>query len=105
MVFQKSLQRRTRGHRDMHDLTEELEALVRESGIATGLASLCNVGSTAALGAIEFEPGLQLRPRARLARRQRPFPPPGDRPGPEPDGAGPRRPTAPGHLAAGLPAR
>ncbi|MFO0889152.1 MAG: secondary thiamine-phosphate synthase enzyme YjbQ [Isosphaeraceae bacterium] len=58
MVVQKSLARRTRGHRDMHDLTGELEQLVRESGIRQGIASLCNVGSTAALGAIEFEPGL-----------------------------------------------
>jgi secondary thiamine-phosphate synthase enzyme len=59
MVFQKHIHRPTRGHRDMHDLTEELGEIVAESGIRRGVATLCNVGSTAALGTIEFEPGLE----------------------------------------------
>jgi secondary thiamine-phosphate synthase enzyme len=59
MVFQKHINRPTRGHRDMHDLTEELAEVVAESGIRRGVATLCNVGSTAALGTIEFEPGLE----------------------------------------------
>jgi secondary thiamine-phosphate synthase enzyme len=59
MVFQKSLQRHTNGHRDMHDLTDELRQVVKESGIKRGIVSLCNIGSTAALGTIEFEPGLE----------------------------------------------
>ncbi len=59
MVFQKHIQRRTNGHRDMHDLTDELQQIVEESGVQQGIASLCNIGSTAALGTIEFEPGLQ----------------------------------------------
>jgi len=59
MVFQKHIQRRTSGHRDMHDLTGELQQIVEQSGIQRGIACLCNVGSTAALGTIEFEPGLE----------------------------------------------
>lgn len=59
MIVQKPIHRRTRGHRDIHDLTDDLERIVRESGITQGIASLCNIGSTAALGTIEFEPGLQ----------------------------------------------
>jgi secondary thiamine-phosphate synthase enzyme len=59
MVFQKHIKRPTRGHRDMHDLTDELGEIVAQSGIRRGIASLCNVGSTAALGTIEFEPGLE----------------------------------------------
>jgi len=59
MVFQKHIQRRTSGHRDMHDLTSELQQIVEQSGIQRGIACLCNVGSTAALGTIEFEPGLE----------------------------------------------
>jgi secondary thiamine-phosphate synthase enzyme len=59
MVFQSLLTRRTRGHRDMHDLTDEVDQLVVKSGVTTGIASLFVVGSTAALGAIEFEPGLR----------------------------------------------
>src|SRR3954470_20851169 len=59
MVYQKHIRRPTRGHRDMHDLTDELGEIVAESGIRRGIATLCNVGSTAALGTIEFEPGLE----------------------------------------------
>jgi secondary thiamine-phosphate synthase enzyme len=59
MVFQSLSTRRTRGHRDMHDLTDEVDRLVVKSGVTTGIASLFVVGSTAALGAIEFEPGLR----------------------------------------------
>jgi len=42
----------------MHDLTEQVAAIVDASGIKTGIVNVCNVGSTAAIGAIEFEPGL-----------------------------------------------
>ena len=42
----------------MHDLTEQVAAIVDASGIKTGIVTVCNVGSTAAIGAIEFEPGL-----------------------------------------------
>ena len=59
MVFQKQIQRRTAGHREMHDLTTDLQEVVAESGVTRGIASLCNIGSTAALGTIEFEPGLE----------------------------------------------
>jgi len=59
MVFQKHIQRGTSGHRDMHDLTGELQQIVEQSGIQRGIVCLCNVGSTAALGTIEFEPGLE----------------------------------------------
>jgi secondary thiamine-phosphate synthase enzyme len=49
----------TRGHGHMHDLTEQVSTLVAESGIQTGIANVFNVGSTAAVGTIEFEPGLE----------------------------------------------
>jgi secondary thiamine-phosphate synthase enzyme len=58
MVVQNKILRRTRGHRDIHDLTDEADRLVGASGIKTGVAHLCVIGSTAALGTIEFEPGL-----------------------------------------------
>ncbi|MBV8381733.1 MAG: hypothetical protein JOZ63_03950, partial [Planctomycetaceae bacterium] len=48
MVIQSLLTRRTRGHRDMHDLTDEVDQLVVKSGVTTGIASLFVVGSTAA---------------------------------------------------------
>jgi secondary thiamine-phosphate synthase enzyme len=43
----------------MHDITGQVGAVVVRSGIRTGLAHIFVVGSTAAVGAIEFEPGLQ----------------------------------------------
>ena len=43
----------------MHDLTEQLSAVVAKSKVKTGVVSVFNVGSTAAVGTIEFEPGLE----------------------------------------------
>lgn len=43
----------------MHDLTDQVATVVTSSGIKTGSANVFNVGSTAAVGTIEFEPGLQ----------------------------------------------
>ena len=59
MIFQKQLVFRTRGHRDLHDLTDEVTRAVADSGVRTGLVHIFNVGSTAAVGTIEFEPGLR----------------------------------------------
>jgi secondary thiamine-phosphate synthase enzyme len=59
MTFQETLSLRTRGHGDMHDLTEQVSGIVARSGIRTGLAHVFTVGSTAAVGTIEFEPGLR----------------------------------------------
>jgi len=43
----------------MHDLTDEVARVVKESGVRCGVVNVFNVGSTAAIGTIEFEPGLQ----------------------------------------------
>ena len=59
MVFQEQISLETRGHRDMHDITAEVANVVSKSGIKTGILHLFNVGSTASLGTIEFEPGLE----------------------------------------------
>lgn len=59
MNYQKQISIHTSGHRDMHDLTDEVAEVVNASGIKTGIVNVFNVGSTAALGTIEFEPGLQ----------------------------------------------
>ena len=59
MVHQDEIRLATRGHGHMHDVTEALAAIVRSSGVRTGTAHVFNVGSTGALGAIEFEPGLE----------------------------------------------
>ena len=59
MTYQQQISLSTKAHGDMQDLTEQLTAIVSSSGIKTGLTHVFNVGSTAALGTIEFEPGLQ----------------------------------------------
>jgi secondary thiamine-phosphate synthase enzyme len=59
MKYQQELSVKTQGHGDMHDLTDEVAAIVTTSGIRTGIANVFNIGSTAAIGTIEFEPGLQ----------------------------------------------
>ncbi len=43
----------------MHDLTARVQRVVGNSGVRQGVAHLFVIGSTAALGTIEFEPGLQ----------------------------------------------
>jgi secondary thiamine-phosphate synthase enzyme len=59
MTFQQQLHLRTRGHGEMHDLTADVARVVKQSGVKTGIAHVFAVGSTAAVGAIEFEPGLR----------------------------------------------
>jgi len=59
MTHQQQITLRTSGHGHMHDLTGQVAAIVSASRIRTGTVNVFNVGSTAAVGAIEFEPGLE----------------------------------------------
>ena len=59
MVHQDRFAIDTSGHRDMHDITAQVAQIVSHSGIRTGIVQVFNIGSTGAVGAIEFEPGLQ----------------------------------------------
>ncbi len=74
MVIQEQITVETRGEGDMHDLTEAVAGIVRASGIKVGTACVCNVGSTASIGTIEFEPGLQADLPAMLNRLIPPSP-------------------------------
>ncbi len=58
MVFQQEITLRTQSWGEMHDLTGPVTRIVSESGVRTGIVQIFNVGSTGAIGAIEFEPGL-----------------------------------------------
>jgi secondary thiamine-phosphate synthase enzyme len=58
MTYQQQISISTKGHGDMHDLTEQVARIVSSSTIQAGTVNVFNVGSTAALGTIEFEPGL-----------------------------------------------
>ncbi len=59
MVFQEQLAISTAGHGDMHDLTEDVAAIVARSKVSIGIVHVFNVGSTSAVGTIELEPGLR----------------------------------------------
>ncbi|HUD46537.1 MAG TPA: secondary thiamine-phosphate synthase enzyme YjbQ [Candidatus Baltobacteraceae bacterium] len=59
MTYQREIRLQTTGHKEMHDLTGEVARIVNESGVRTGVAHIFNVGSTAAIGTIEFEAGLE----------------------------------------------
>ena len=58
MTSQSRIEVHTAGHRDMQDLTAAVAGAVRASGVTAGTAHVFVVGSTAAVGAIELEPGL-----------------------------------------------
>jgi secondary thiamine-phosphate synthase enzyme len=59
MIYQREIHIQTSGHKEMHDLTGELARLISESGVRRGIVHVFNIGSTAAIGTIEFEPGLE----------------------------------------------
>jgi secondary thiamine-phosphate synthase enzyme len=59
MPYQKQISIQTKGHGDMHDITDEVARAVVSAGVKTGLVNVFNIGSTAAVGTIEFEPGLE----------------------------------------------
>jgi len=47
----------TRGHHDVHDLTDEVNAAIAASGITEGTATVFCPGSTGGITTIEFEDG------------------------------------------------
>jgi secondary thiamine-phosphate synthase enzyme len=59
MVHQQQFSLRTKGNGDMHNITSQVAAAVAASNIKTGTVNVFNIGSTGAIGTIEFEPGLQ----------------------------------------------
>jgi secondary thiamine-phosphate synthase enzyme len=59
MTYQREIQIQTSGHRQMHDLTGQVAEIVDASRVRSGIAHVFSVGSTGAIGTIEFEPGLQ----------------------------------------------
>ena len=58
MIKTQELQIRTKGNCHVVDITPEVSRVVAESGIAEGLVTVFNVGSTAGITTTEYEPGL-----------------------------------------------
>ena len=59
MVYREAFTIQTSGHRDMHEITGEVEAIAARSGIRDGIVHIFNIGSTGIIGTIEYEPGLE----------------------------------------------
>ena len=59
MIHQAQFTVETTGHRHMQDITGRVASIVADSGIQTGTVHVFNVGSTGAIGSIEFESGLE----------------------------------------------
>ncbi len=57
-VFTQTVELQTQGNDEILDLTADLQAVVKESGIEVGQLTAMVVGSTAALTTVEYEPGL-----------------------------------------------
>jgi secondary thiamine-phosphate synthase enzyme len=58
MVFGKSFSIQTQGFSDIVDITPNVEAIIAESEITDGIATMFVVGSTASISTIEYEPAL-----------------------------------------------
>jgi len=59
MTHQEQFALHSTGHGDMHDLSAEVQRIVSAAKVKIGVAHVFAVGSTAAIGVIEFEPGLK----------------------------------------------
>ncbi len=59
MVHQDTIRISTKGHGHMHRVDDQVQRIVEQSDVRAGLVHIFNIGSTGAIGALEFEPGLQ----------------------------------------------
>lgn len=58
MIFQKNISIFTKKYGELTDLTTLVQSALEESRLKSGIVNIFNVGSTACIGTIEFEPGL-----------------------------------------------
>lgn len=59
MVYREEIEIQTGGHRDMNEITGEVEKISARSGLRDGIVHIFNMGSTGVVGMIEYEPGLE----------------------------------------------
>ncbi len=57
MVYTTEITLQSKGHADIHDITDEVARAVGDSGVKDGLATIFTPSSTSALTTIEYEPG------------------------------------------------
>lgn len=59
MIYQAEIKVETSGHQDMHDITGDVAQCVADSGMDRGTVHVFNIGSTATIGTVEYESGLE----------------------------------------------
>ncbi len=59
VVFQRTFQIESSGNGHVQDITSSVASIVTAADAQTGIAHVFNVGSTASVATIEFEPGLE----------------------------------------------
>lgn len=57
-ITTKDILLKTKGFSDIHNLTDQVEEIVRNSGIMEGFCHVFAVGSTVSISTMEFEPAL-----------------------------------------------
>ncbi|MBN2737762.1 MAG: YjbQ family protein [Spirochaetales bacterium] len=68
MVYGKEISLQTQGYSDIHDITDQVKAIIAESGVEAGLVNVSAIGSTASITTIEYEPALVQDMRDQLER-------------------------------------
>ncbi|MFQ5633260.1 MAG: secondary thiamine-phosphate synthase enzyme YjbQ [bacterium] len=58
-VLTQFFEKKTNGFNEMHDITGDVAAVIRDSGLREGMVTVFVPGSTAGITTIEFEPGLK----------------------------------------------
>ena len=57
-VYRDKIKLKTKGYCSIHDITSDVAAVVEKSALNQGICTVAVAGSTAAISAIEYEPGL-----------------------------------------------
>jgi len=57
-VYSSTIEISTKGFTDIIDITEDVQNVVKESGIKDGIVNIFCIGSTGGITTVEYEPGL-----------------------------------------------
>lgn len=58
MVNTQELKIKTKGNTDVIDITSEVQNALEKSTMSSGIVNISNIGSTASITTVEYEPGL-----------------------------------------------
>lgn len=58
MVYGDTITLNTEGYSDIKNITGDVQSIIRESGLKSGIVNISVIGSTASVSTIEYEPAL-----------------------------------------------